>query len=144
MRSPSSASGISKAGMPLADTPLEMMVLSWSGSRAESVGRIEAARSVPAPSLPWQSAQRVWKESSPAAAARVAVRTDITTITRILALISTCHDTEDDSLILGRSWMPNLGVFGCFELTAGLADAFAVFGHNVVDINLFKIGGAKQ
>ena len=40
--------------------------------------------------------------------------------------------------------MPNLGVFGCFELTAGLADAFAVFGHNVVDINLFKIRGAKQ
>ena len=66
-----SSSGISKPGMPRDGTPSVMMRANWSGPVACSVARIDAARSVPAASPPWHSAQRVRYDSSPSAAARL-------------------------------------------------------------------------
>ena len=68
MSGASSASAISTPGMPRDGTPSVMMRASSSGPVASSVARIDAARSLPAASPPWQSAHRVRYDSSPSAA----------------------------------------------------------------------------
>ena len=68
-----SSSAISNPGMPRDGAPSVMMRANRSGSLAYTIGRIDTARSLPAASPPWQSAQRVRYDSSPSAAASCTV-----------------------------------------------------------------------